>query len=139
MNRSVVAFAVGLIFALGLGLSGMTQPGKVIGFLDVLGNWDPSLLFVMASALAVHMTAYRLIRKRASPLLAAEFEIPINRTIDRKLAVGAAIFGVGWGLAGYCPGPAIVSVASLYEKPILFVITMAIGMLVYRRFAVRNS
>ena len=104
MNRSVVAFAVGLIFALGLGLSGMTQPGKVIGFLDVLGNWDPSLLFVMASALAVHMTAYRLIRKRASPLLAAEFEIPINRTIDRKLAVGADLRS--WlGSRGLLPGP----------------------------------
>ena len=139
MNKSVVSFAVGFIFALGLGLSGMTQPGKVLGFLDVLGNWDPSLLFVMASALAVHMTAYRLIRRRASPLLASKFEIPTSKVIDRKLALGAAIFGVGWGLAGYCPGPALVSVASGYEKPMVFVIAMAAGMLGYRALTAKRA
>ncbi|HYX36814.1 MAG TPA: DUF6691 family protein [Oligoflexus sp.] len=133
MKNGLAALIVGFIFALGLGLSGMTQPQKVIGFLDLFGEWDPSLMFVMIGAIGVHMITYRLIRKRNSPLLATEWKVPTQSRITPALLMGAVLFGIGWGLAGFCPGPAVASLASLSWKPVLFVVSMLLGMLIFRQ------
>jgi uncharacterized protein len=127
MKRLLVSFALGIVFALGLGISGMTRPVKVIGFLDFAGKWDASLAFVMISAIAVYFTAYRLIGKRSTPLLAEKFSVPGRKDIDLNLIVGAAIFGAGWGLGGFCPGPAITSLASETTPVAVFVVAMAAG------------
>ena len=130
MKQNLVAFLSGLLFAVGLGVSGMTQPAKVIGFLDVAGRWDPTLLFVLGAGVAVHFTAYRLLRGRRA-IFAEGISIPTRTDIDARLVLGAAIFGVGWGLAGYCPGPAIVSLASGAREPLAFVAAMTAGMLLH--------
>jgi uncharacterized membrane protein YedE/YeeE len=130
----VVCFAVGLVFAWGLGISGMTQPARVIGFLDVFGAWDPTLLMVMGGAVGVHFLFYRWMSRRSSPLLAPRFHLPQRRELTPSLFVGAFVFGTGWGLAGYCPGPSIVSAVSLDHRPVIFVLSMLAGMLVYRFF-----
>lgn len=129
--RGAVAFGAGLVFAIGLGVSGMTQPSKVLGFLDLAGSWDPSLAVVMASALAVHVLAYRWIRGRKAPLLDERFHLPIRKTVDAPLVAGAILFGVGWGLAGYCPGPALVSSAALSSGALIFTAAMIAGMVLY--------
>lgn len=123
------AFVSGLIFALGLGLSRMTDANTVLAFLDLSGDWNPALAFVMVGAIAVHLPFYRMIRKRERPLLAERFHIPTTNIIDKKLVLGAAIFGVGWGLGGYCPGPALVSLVSFDGATPLFVAAMATGMI----------
>lgn len=120
-------FLLGALFAVGLGISGMTQPLKVLGFLDIFGAWDPALLFVMGSAVMVNFVGYRLAIGRAHPLLAAAFDIPTRRDIDWQLITGASLFGVGWGLAGFCPGPALVAVASGSHDVLLFVAAMFAG------------
>ncbi len=120
-------FALGALFAIGLGFSGMTQPTKVIGFLDVLGAWDPTLLFVMGSAVVVNAIGYRLTVGRPHPWLAARFDIPNRKDIDGQLLTGAALFGVGWGLAGFCPGPALVAIASGSVDVLIFVGAMFAG------------
>ncbi len=128
----VLAFVAGLLFAVGLGVAGMTQPAKVIGFLDVGGDWDPSLAFVMIGAIAVHMAfARRATRPAARPVLAERFMLPTSTRIDGKLVTGAALFGLGWGAAGFCPGPAIVSLVSLSWTTALFVAAMLAGMLLH--------
>ena len=136
MKRNAAAFVSGLIFAIGLGVSGMTRPEKVIGFLDISGAWDPSLIFVMVGAIGVHFLAYRAalrwIRIHRSPLFAKSWHIPDRRDLNSKLLFGSAIFGIGWGLAGYCPGPALTSLAGLRERPFLFVVNMVAGLLIYR-------
>lgn len=130
--RNIGAFVVGLLFSVGLVLGGMTQPAKVIGFLDVTGNWDPSLAMVMVGAIAVYSVAYRWIRgRRERPLLEARFQVPTRRDLDPRLVGGAMIFGAGWGLAGYCPGPGIVSLGGGSGQAALFVGTMAAGMLLF--------
>lgn len=129
------AFRVGLIFALGLGLAGMTLPEKVIGFLDVLGAWDPSLLFVMGGAVVTHFVLYRIIMKNEKPAFADKFLVPLKGAITPRLIVGSAIFGIGWGLAGYCPAPAIVALVSLRAGPFLFVGAMLAGFALHRMFA----
>lgn len=128
---AVSAFIVGIIFAIGLGFGGMTRPTNVIGFLDIFGDWNPSLLFVMMGALAVHIAFYRLIRKRSSPLFETEFHIPLTKSIDIRLIGGAALFGIGWGLGGYCPAPAIVSLVTLHQEAVIFVASMLTGMLMF--------
>jgi uncharacterized membrane protein YedE/YeeE len=128
MKSALSALGAGLVFGIGLGLAGMTQPSKVIGFLDVLGAWDPSLAFVMIGAIAVHFSLSRLIRRRERPLLDARFHWPRARDIDRKLVIGSALFGVGWGLGGFCPGPAIVTLGSGSMAAIVFVGAMGLGM-----------
>jgi uncharacterized protein len=130
MKSAISALAAGLVFGLGLGLSGMTQPPKVIGFLDVFGAWDPSLMFVMIGAISVHFGLSRLIRRRERPLLDGRFHLPTARDVDRKLVVGSAVFGVGWGLGGFCPGPAIVALGSGARSALVFVAAMALGMAV---------
>lgn len=132
MKSNLSSFVVGFIFAIGLGLAGMTQPQKVIGFLDVFSNWDPSLIFVMAGALLTHSIFYRLIRKRNSPMFSTEWLVPAQKDITPKLVIGSVLFGVGWGLAGYCPAPAITSLASGSPKPFVFVVMMLLGMQIYR-------
>jgi uncharacterized membrane protein YedE/YeeE len=129
MKANLSSLGAGLLFGLGLGFSGMTLPSKVIGFLDVTGAWDASLAFVMMGALAVHFVLFRLVKRRASPLFDAKFHLPTRSDIDPKLVLGAALFGVGWGLGGYCPGPGLVSAASGSPPALLFVLTMAVGML----------
>jgi len=131
MKNGIVALVCGLLFALGLGISGMTQPGKVTAFLDVTGEWNPSLMFVMFGAILVYAVGYRLIIRKPKPLFAGNFQIPTLRKVDRPLALGSAIFGAGWGLAGFCPGPALTSVASLQPEPSVFVASMFLGMALY--------
>lgn len=133
MNRpraqAATAFAAGLLFGVGLVVSGMTQPQKVLAFLDVFGDFDPSLLLVMGGAVTVHALAYTFTMRRSAPLFAASFAVPTRRDVDAKLLLGAAIFGVGWGLSGYCPGPSIVSLAAGATPVLLFVSAMLTGML----------
>jgi uncharacterized membrane protein YedE/YeeE len=132
--RSLTTFIVGFIFAIGLGVGGMTLPERVVSFLDIFGEWNPSLLFVMGGALLVHSFAYRWIVRQPSPLLAEKFDIPRRKDISFRLVMGAAFFGLGWGLVGYCPAPAIVALATLRSEPILFVVSMLVGMFAFRRW-----
>ncbi len=125
------SFLSGIVFALGLGISGMTRPVKVIGFLDFFGSWDPSLAFVMIGAISVYLLANRRRLTMASPLFAVKFAIPARSDLDRQLVVGAALFGVGWGLGGFCPGPAIVSLASGAAPVVIFTASMMSGMWLY--------
>lgn len=127
----VIAFAAGLVFGIGLLLSGMTDPGKVIGFLDLAGNWDPSLAFVMGGAVLVGSFAFRFAGRRAKSLLGGAMHIPTRRDIDLRLVAGSLVFGIGWGLAGFCPGPAIVAFGAGIDKAAVFVVAMLGGMLVY--------
>ncbi len=133
MKILITTFAAGLLFALGLGVSGMTQPEKVIGFLDVRA-WDPALLFVMAGAATTYMLLFPLVTRRARPILAERFDVPTSRDLTPRLVVGAAMFGVGWGLAGYCPGPAIVSLPSGMSSVVVFIAAMGAGMFAFDRF-----
>lgn len=134
--KKLAAFSSGLLFALGLGISGMTQPQKIIGFLsgflNGFSNWDYSLIFVMVGAIAVHALTYGLIRKRKSPLLDVSFHVPNRTDITPQLVLGSAIFGIGWGLGGYCPGPAITSLASGNSSPWIFLISMIGGMYLHQ-------
>jgi hypothetical protein len=130
--KNLAVFFVGLIFALGLGISGMTRPEKVIGFLDIFGQWDPSLMFVMGSSIFIHLISYRLILKRQNPLLSLTWNLPQNKDITLSLFLGSALFGVGWGIAGYCPGPAMTSLATLHLQPLVFVVSMIAGMLIFK-------
>jgi uncharacterized protein len=134
MSHVIAALASGVVFAVGLGLAGMTQPAKVFGFLNLFGNWDPSLAFVMMGAIAVHAIAIRLAAGRPAPILAERFAAPSRAGVDGKLVGGAALFGVGWGVAGYCPGPAVASVASLELAPLAVVAAMIAGMLLHDAF-----
>jgi uncharacterized protein len=128
MRSSLSAFLSGLLFALGLGLSGMTNPANVLGFLDIAGDWDFRLAFVMGGAIAVHAALRPLIHKRERPLFAEKFPSFSASQVDPKLLVGAALFGVGWGLGGYCPGPALTSLASGATQLLVFVPAMFAGM-----------
>ena len=123
-----VAFVSGVVFAIGLGLSGMTQPAKVVGFLDVTGDWDPSLAFVMMGAIAVHMLFALRAKAGGVPVLADHYDLPTKRGLDPKLLIGAALFGAGWGVSGFCPGPAVVSLVALKTGTLAFVGAMLAGM-----------
>lgn len=127
MKALLVAFFSGLIFALGLGVSGMTHPAKVVGFLDVLGDWDPSLALVMVGAIGVYAAVGVVARRMGEPWFAERFHWPTRQDVDARLLGGAAIFGVGWGLAGYCPGPGVVALASGAGGPAIFVASMLAG------------
>lgn len=124
-------FVVGLLFGLGLMLSGMTDPGKVLGFLDLFGAWDPSLALVMGGAIAVGFFAFALARKRTSNFFGGFLHLPTSNQIDRRLVIGGLVFGAGWGLAGFCPGPALVSMASGQTKGAVFVVAMLAGMVMF--------
>lgn len=122
------AWLAGLIFGIGLLISGMTNPAKVIGFLDLAGHWDPSLAFVMAGAIAVAAVGFKFARTRTRSLLGLPMNLPTARHIDRRLVVGSLLFGIGWGIAGVCPGPALVLLGSGIGKGAVFVIAMLVGM-----------
>ena len=132
MRGVIIAFVAGSLFGLGLSVSRMIDPAKVLGFLDVAGNWDPSLALVMAGALTVMAIAYRIAKGRGAPLFSNAFNIPTRRDIDSRLAAGATIFGVGWGLVGFCPGPAISGLALGRYEVFVFVLAMLAGMAVQR-------
>lgn len=137
MKRNIAALAAGLLFGFGLAVSHMVEPARIIGFLDLAGAWDPSLALVMLAAVAVTLVGYRRILRRPRPLLAQQFELPTRRDLDRKLIVGAGIFGVGWGLAGYCPGPGIAVLGlGTWEAPV-FVAAMAAGALAQKWLSAR--
>lgn len=138
MRAVVSAGVVGVLFGLGLGISGMTQADKVIGFLDLADGWDPSLAFVMAGAIAVHMVLFRLILRRRSPLFAEGFGIPTRSDIDTRLVAGSALFGIGWALGGYCPGPGIVSVAGFAPRALVFVAALIAGMTAVQTYDARR-
>ena len=127
----LTSLIAGLVFGVGLIISGMTNPEKIIGFLDILGNWDPSLLFVMLGAIFISFFAFRLASKKSVSFLGQTMNIPTKKDIDLPLIYGSIIFGIGWCLAGYCPGPAIASIATINSQPVIFVIAMLFGMLVY--------
>lgn len=128
------ALLSGCLFGIGLAMAGMTEPAKVLGFLDVIGAWDPTLVLVMGGALAVTLPAFTLILRRTQPLLAAKFELPVRRDIDRSLVVGAVLFGIGWGLAGLCPGPAIALIFLDPGLALPFLVAMLVGMLAHDRW-----
>jgi uncharacterized membrane protein YedE/YeeE len=127
--QALASFACGLLFGLGLLISGMTQPAIVLGFLDLLGRWNPALLFVMAAALAVSSLGYALARRRGRPLFGPAHLWPNRTDIDRPLVVGSVLFGIGWGLVGLCPGPALENLASLSPRVVVFVLAMVAGMI----------
>jgi uncharacterized membrane protein YedE/YeeE len=127
MNAIVFALGAGFVFGTGLWVSGMANPKKVLGFLDVTGNWDASLMLVMAGAVAVTLIGFRVVLKWKKPVLAESFELPKKSDIDTPLVAGAAIFGIGWGIAGYCPGPALTALATLSTESIVFVAAMIVG------------
>jgi uncharacterized membrane protein YedE/YeeE len=126
--KQLSVFFCGWLFAIGLGVAGMTQPAKIIGFLDVAGAWDPSLMFVMGGAVALGLATFPLVLKRPSPLLEERFVLPDKAGIDRRLLAGASLFGVGWGLSGYCPGPALVSLVTFNPSVLVFVASMLAGL-----------
>lgn len=131
--RSVIALLCGLVFGVGLAVSGMTDTAKVLGFLDVSGNWVPDLAFVMGGAVCVTLLAFPLVLRRGKPLLSASFSLPVNKAIDSRLLSGAALFGIGWGIYGYCPGPALSALLYLDWKTAVFVTAMLIGMALANR------
>lgn len=127
-------FIGGVLFALGLGISGMTEPARIIGFLDIFGNWDPSLVFVMLGAIGIHASFYFLVLRKGSPLFAEAFYLPQKKTIEPSLLIGAAIFGIGWGITGLCPGPGLVSLVSGKTYAIVFVASLVVGALIAKLF-----
>jgi uncharacterized membrane protein YedE/YeeE len=130
--RYVISLAAGFVFGLGLVISGMSNPAKVIGFLDVAGGWDPTLLLVMGGALATTVPAFRLLESRPRPLFAERFEFPARNELDSRLIAGAALFGLGWGMAGFCPGPAITALATARLDVMLFVAAMIAGAVAHK-------
>jgi uncharacterized membrane protein YedE/YeeE len=125
---SVFAFVAGLVFGLGLIVADMVNPAKILGFLDIAGKWDPSLALVMAGAIAVSLVAFALARRRTMSALGLPMQLPTARTLDARLVGGSLVFGIGWGLGGFCPGPAIVALGAGYAKAAAFVVAMLSGM-----------
>ena len=126
--NALVALLAGALFGAGLVISGMTDPLKVQGFLDLAGNWDPTLAFVMGGGLLVTLPGFWLIRRRVKPVLESRFHLPTRRDIDTRLLIGAACFGIGWGIAGFCPGPALATLVRFDAEALVFVIAMLVGM-----------
>lgn len=132
MSKYISILVAGLIFGLGLAMSGMTHAGKVLGFLDVTGHWDPSLLLVLGGAVAVTTVAFPFILRRPAPVLEEKFRLPVARVIDGSLVVGAAIFGIGWGISGYCPGPGIALLAAPGWETWVFIPAVLLGAFLHK-------
>jgi len=132
---NIISTIAGILFGFGLALSGMVSPSKVVGFLDITGNWDPSLAFVMGGGVAVTVISFHFLLKRPHPLFGGRFHLPTASEIDRRLVVGAGLFGLGWGIGGLCPGPAISSLAYASPKIAIFVIAMGFGILIAKKLA----
>ncbi len=139
MKNRLSEFVVGLLFGIGLIVSGMTDPAKVLGFLDLFGAWDPSLAFVMGGAILVGVFAFAVARKRTTSFLGDAMRLPQSTDIDRRLVLGGLAFGAGWGLAGFCPGPALVSLGAGELKAAVFVLAMLAGMGLFELFEQRRS
>ena len=135
MTQRISEFLIGLIFGLGLILSGMSNPEKVLGFLDLAGSWDPSLAFVMGGGVIVAFIAFTLAKKRTQAFFGDALRLPTAKQIDKKLLIGSLLFGAGWGLAGFCPGPALVSVGAGYSQALILVVAMIVGMLLVEVFS----
>lgn len=134
----LMQLVAGLLFGIGLVVSGMSDPAKVTNFLDISGQWDPSLAFVMAGAVAVAFVGFRIVLARRRPVFAPAFDLPKTETIDRRLVAGAALFGLGWGLSGFCPGPALTSLSLRAPGTLVFVPAMLLGMVVARTLLTRG-
>ena len=132
MKEKLIVIFSGLLFGFGLGLSQMIDRERVLGFLDVADNWDPTLLFVLGGAVTVTLITFRFVLKQPRPILTERFYLPTKKDIDLPLVAGAAIFGIGWGIAGYCPGPAITALVLKTWNPVLFVVALIIGSLTYK-------
>jgi len=137
--RNVVALLAGLVFSIGLAQSEMINPDRVLGFLDIFGQWDPALAFVLGGAVVVTMLTFRVILKRTHPLLDKEFYLPAKESLDSSLIAGAVLFGIGWGLYGYCPGPALAAIAYLEPSNGLFVLSLLVGTLLARWWVSRHA
>ncbi|TVP51630.1 MAG: YeeE/YedE family protein [Halomonas sp.] len=133
--KIAAGYVAGLLFGLGLAISGMTDPARVLGFLDVAGAWDPTLIFVLGGAVVTSFIGYRLVFKRSAPLLGGVFQLPTKQELDVRLLGGAALFGIGWGLSGYCPGPAIASVGDLSLPLSAMLFTMVVGWFAARQMS----
>jgi len=133
MNRELSALLAGLLFGAGLTLSELTDRHRVLGFLDVTGNWDPTLLFVMGGAVLVTLVTFRFVLRRSRPVLEQQFHLPSKKDVDAPLIIGAVLFGMGWGMAGYCPGPALASLTALTLNPFVFCVAMIAGSVLAKR------
>jgi uncharacterized membrane protein YedE/YeeE len=133
--KTFAGYAAGLLFGLGLAVSGMTDPARVVGFLDVAGAWDPTLMFVLGGAVVTTFIGYRWVLRRSTPLLGGVFQLPTKQDLDARLLGGAALFGIGWGLSGYCPGPAIASIGGLSLPLLAMLVTMVLGWFAAKRLA----
>lgn len=133
MKQNLIALFAGLLFGLGLAISQMVDPTRVLGFLDVAGTWDPTLLFVLGGAVGVTVISFRFILRQPTPFFASKFSLPTKTDIDRPLIVGSALFGIGWGIAGYCPGPGITALVLGSWNPVLFVISLTAGSLLCKQ------
>ncbi|MCK0751837.1 DUF6691 family protein [Chromohalobacter japonicus] len=131
--KMLAGYLAGLLFGLGLAISGMTDPARVIGFLDVAGDWDPTLVFVLGGAVVTTFIGYRLVWRHQTPLFESRFQLPTRRDLDIRLLGGAALFGIGWGLSGYCPGPAVASLSGLSWPLAAFIVTLIAGWWLSRR------
>lgn len=138
-KTTVTALVAGLLFGIGLLLSGMANPQKVLGFLDLFGAWDPSLALVMAGAIAVGLPVFFIAGRRGRTLLGEQIQLPTRRDIDRPLVLGSLLFGIGWGLAGFCPGPAVVATGAGEPKALVFTLAMLAGMLLFRLAGQRSA
>ena len=134
MKQNLISLLCGIIFGIGLSLSQMINPNKVLNFLDITGNWDPTLIFVMMGALAVAFVSFRWVLKRPAPLLAESFHISKKAILDKPLILGAAIFGIGWGMSGYCPGPAVANLGLLSLESLIMVVAIYSGFFACNRF-----
>ncbi len=139
MKQNLIAIASGILFGLGLGLSQMVDRGRVLGFLDVAGLWDPTLLFVLGGAVTVTVVAFRFVLRQPKPLGAEKFYLPTRNDIDKPLLLGAVIFGIGWGISGYCPGPGITALVLGSLNPVLFILAFLAGSLLQQQFSQRES
>jgi uncharacterized protein len=134
IKQNSMTLLSGLLFGLGLGISQMIDRDRILGFLDISGVWDSTLIFVLAGAVAVTMISFQFVLRRSQPIWAEKFYLPTRTAIDKPLILGAAIFGIGWGISGYCPGPAITALVLGIWNPVLFLLAFIIGSLLYKRF-----
>ena len=139
MTARLIIFLSGLVFSVGLGISGMTQPDKVVNFLDFVGNWDPSLILVMFGGVATYFVGQRLTLSREVSVYGGKFQLPTRMDLDARLIGGAALFGMGWGMAGFCPGPTLVSAVSGNSAVLTFIMSMAVGMYLFEALHLRYS
>lgn len=130
--KIIVSFLLGALFSAGLSISGMVNPDKVIGYLDFFGKWDPSLIFVMGGGVTLNLILFKFILKRKNPLIDEEFSVPTNSKIDKRLILGSALFGIGWGIGGVCPGPGLSNLFLLSSQVIAFLVSMVVGMLMFK-------